>query len=120
MIKKKSRNKLRQKRHLRSRKSLVGTPIRPRLSVYRSLNHVYAQVIDDVNGVTLASANSKEPDFSLDNGGNVEAAKVVGKLIGERALAKDIEKVVFDRSGYQYHGRVKALANGAREAGLKF
>lgn len=120
MIKKKSRNKMRQKRHLRARKSLVGTPLRPRLSVYRSNKHLYAQVIDDINAVTLASASTIEKDDKVDNGGNVEAAKVVGEKIAKRALENNINNVVFDRSGYRYHGRVKALADAARDAGLKF
>lgn len=116
MIKKVSRNDMRKKRHLRIRKGLVGTPSRPRLSVFRSNNNIYAQVIDDVNGVTLASASSK----GLENGGNVEAAKTVGELVAKNALAANIKSVVFDRSGYLYHGRVKALAEAARENGLEF
>jgi large subunit ribosomal protein L18 len=120
MIKKISRNDLRQKRHLRIRKNLVGTALRPRLSVYRSANHIYAQLIDDVNGVTLASASSNEKENKLANGGNVEAASAIGKLVAERATAKEITNVIFDRSGYLYHGRVKALAEAARAAGLKF
>ena len=120
MIKKISRNDLRQKRHLRIRKNLVGTALRPRLSVYRSANHIYAQLIDDVNGVTLASASSNEKENKLANGGNVEAAKVVGQLIAERSIAKEFKNVIFDRSGYLYHGRIKALAEAARAAGLEF
>ena len=120
MVKTKSRNSLRQKRHLRIRKNLVGTPNQPRLNVYRSNKHLYAQIIDDVNGVTLASASTNEKDNKLANGGNVEAAKVVGTLLAERALANNITKVVFDRAGYLYHGRVKALAEAARAAGLVF
>jgi large subunit ribosomal protein L18 len=116
----KSRNDMRKKRHLRIRKSLIGTPNKPRLSVFRSSKHIYAQVIDDVNGVTLASATSNEKENKLANGGNVEAAKVVGQRIAEQALERKIENVVFDRSGYLYHGRVKALAEAARTAGLKF
>jgi len=115
-----SRNEMRQKRHLRIRSRLVGTPSKPRLTVCRSAKHIYAQVIDDVNGVTLASASSNEKDNKLANGGNKEAASVVGKLLAERALEAKIETVVFDRSGYLYHGRVKALAEAARTAGLKF
>jgi large subunit ribosomal protein L18 len=99
---------------------MVGTKLRPRLSVYRSNQHIYAQIIDDVNAVTLASASTIEKDHKLDNGGNIEAAKVVGENIAKRALEQNIETVVFDRSGYQYHGRVKALATAARNAGLKF
>lgn len=105
---------------MRIRAALVGTPSRPRISVFRSSKNIYAQLIDDVNGVTLVSASSVEKGNKLENGGNVEAAKVVGKLLAERALEKKIESVVFDRSGYLYHGRVKALADAAREAGLKF
>ena len=120
MINKTARNDLRKKRHLRIRTSLIGTPSRPRINVFRSAKNIYAQIIDDVNGVTLASASSVEKDNKLANGGNIEAAKVVGKLLAERATAKNIKSVVFDRSGYLYHGRVKALADAAREAGLEF
>ncbi len=116
----KSRNEMRQKRHLRIRNRLVGTPSKPRLAVFRSAKHIYAQIIDDVNGVTLASASSNEKDNKLSNGGNKDAGSVVGKLVAERALEAKIETVVFDRSGYLYHGRVKALAEAARTAGLKF
>ena len=116
----KTRNSLRKKRHLRIRKRLVGTPNNPRLSVFRSAKHIYAQVIDDVNGVTLASASSANKDMKIANGGNKEAATIVGKRLAEQALANKIENVVFDRSGYLYHGRVKALAEAARAAGLKF
>lgn len=116
----KSRNEMRQKRHLRIRSRLVGTPLKPRLSVFRSAKHIYAQVIDDVNGVTLASASSMEKDNKIANGGNVDAATAVGKKVAELALEAKIENVVFDRSGYLYHGRVKALAEAARAAGLKF
>lgn len=115
-----SRNEMRVKRHLRIRNRLVGTPSKPRLAVFRSSKHIYAQIIDDVNGVTLASASSNEKDNKLANGGNIDAAAVVGKLVAERALEAKIETVVFDRSGYLYHGRVKALAEAARTAGLKF
>jgi large subunit ribosomal protein L18 len=116
----KSRNEMRQKRHLRIRSRLVGTPLKPRLSVFRSAKHIYAQVIDDVNGVTLASASSVDKDSKLTNGGNKDAATAIGKLVAEKALEAKIENVVFDRSGYLYHGRVKALAEAARAAGLKF
>ena len=116
----KSRNEMRQKRHLRIRSRLVGTPLKPRLSVFRSAKHIYAQVIDDVNGVTLASASSIDKDSKVTNGGNVSAATAVGKLVAENALAAKIENVVFDRSGYKYHGRLKSLADAAREGGLKF
>ena len=118
MVTKKSRNETRQKRHLRIRKNISGTPEKPRLNVFRSSSHIHAQIIDDVNGVTLVAASSV--DMKLANGGNIEAATQVGKMIAERAIAKNIEKVVFDRGGYIYHGRVKALAEAAREAGLKF
>jgi len=116
----KSRNEMRAKRHLRIRSRLVGTPLKPRLSVFRSAKHIYAQVIDDVNGVTLASASSVDKDSKVANGGNVDAAKAVGTKVAEKALEAKIENVVFDRSGYLYHGRVKALAEAARAAGLKF
>lgn len=106
--------------HTRIRKRLQGTAVRPRLNVFRSLQHIYAQVIDDTRGSTLVAASSVAPDFSLRGGGNVAAARAVGKSIGERALAKGIRQVAFDRGGYRYHGRVKALAEAAREAGLEF
>ena len=106
-------------RHERVRGKISGTPERPRLCVFRSENNIYAQVIDDVAGNTLAAASSVEKDFE-GFGGNVEAAKKVGKLIAERCLQKGIENVVFDRGGYIYHGRVQALADAAREGGLKF
>mgnify|MGYP001045813463 CR=1 FL=1 len=118
MIKKFDSNKARAKRHARVRSKISGTPERPRLSVYRSTKHIYAQLIDDVNGVTLVSASSVE--MKLENGGNIAAATAVGKEIAERAIAKEIKNVVFDRGGYIYHGRVKALAEAAREAGLEF
>ena len=104
------------------RKSIAGTSERPRLCVHRSSRHVRAQIVDDQNGATLASASSldKEVRNVIKGGGNIAAAKVVGKIIAERAKAKGIENVVFDRGGYQYHGRVQALAEAAREAGLKF
>ena len=119
MIKNFDKNAQRQKRHVRVRGKISGTPERPRLSVFRSNANIYAQVIDDVNGVTLAAAGSNEKDFGV-YGGNVEAAKKVGELIAQRAKAKGIEEVVFDRGGYLYHGRVQALAEAAREGGLKF
>ncbi len=118
MAKSMSRNDLRQKRHARVRNKISGTPECPRLNVFRSSSHIHAQIIDDVNGVTLVAASSV--DMKLEKGGNVEAAAQVGKEIAERAIAKKIENVVFDRGGYIYHGRVKALAEAAREAGLKF
>lgn len=109
----------RDKRHMRVRAKISGTPEKPRLCVFRSLNHIYAQIIDDVNGCTLVSASSVEKDFE-GYGGNCEAARKVGMLVAQRAVEKGIEQVVFDRGGYIYHGRVKALAEGAREGGLKF
>jgi large subunit ribosomal protein L18 len=117
-----SRNAHRQRVHLRVRTRVNGTPERPRLSVYRSVGHIYAQVIDDRTGKTLVSASSidKETRKDLKGGGNVAAAKIVGRKVAERARATGIELVVFDRGGYKYHGRVKALAEAAREAGLKF
>ncbi|SCG84087.1 50S ribosomal protein L18 [Proteiniborus sp. DW1] len=122
MLKKVNSNVKRQKRHLRIRKTVTGTPERPRLNVYRSLNHIYAQIIDDKAGRTLVSASTldKELKGKLGETGNKEAAKAVGKLVAEKALAKGIEEVIFDRGGYIYHGRVKELAEGAREGGLKF
>ena len=119
MVKTFDKNAQRMKRHTRVRGKISGTPERPRLNVYRSNANIYAQIIDDVNGVTLVSASSL--DKAIEGyGGNVTAASAVGKLIAERALAKGIENVVFDRGGYLYHGRVQALAEGAREGGLKF
>lgn len=112
----------RVRRHRRVRKRVYGTPERPRLCVFRSLRYVYAQIIDDEAGRTLVAADSREPDLISDAGSrrNVEAARAVGKALGERAKAAGIEKVVFDRGGYLYHGRVRALAEGARETGLEF
>ena len=119
MVKKPDSNKARLKRHMRVRAKISGTPERPRLSVFRSAKHIYAQIIDDVNGVTLASASSMEKGFE-GFGGNKEAARKVGEAVAKAALAKGISEVVFDRSGSIYHGRVKELAEGAREGGLKF
>ena len=119
MINKKDTNAARIKRHQRVRKNISGTAERPRLNVYRSSKHIYAQIIDDVNGVTLAAASSLSKDFEGD-GGNVEGAKKVGELVAKHAIEKGITEVVFDRGGYLYHGRVKELAEGAREGGLKF
>ena len=119
MLTQRSKNDNRRRVHDRIRKKILGTPERPRLNIYRSLNHIYAQVIDDLEGVTLAAASSAQGK-SRTNGGNLSAAKVVGKSIAERAKAKGITKVVFDRGGYIYHGRVKALADAAREGGLEF
>ena len=119
MIKKKSSNIARIKRHQRVRKNISGTAERPRLSVYRSLNHIYAQIIDDTKGTTLVSASSLDKDFE-GYGGNIDGAKAVGNLVAKKALEKGIKAVVFDRGGYIYHGRVAALADGAREGGLEF
>jgi len=119
MIRKISRNLSRLRIHRRIRQKLAGTPERPRLCVYRSLHHIYAQVIDDSEGKTLASASSAEKGAKA-SGGNVAGAKAIGKLVAERAKEHGIRKVVFDRGGYLYHGRVKALADAAREAGLEF
>ena len=119
MIKKFDSNKARLKRHRRVRAKISGTAERPRLNVFRSTKHIYAQLIDDVAGVTLAQASTVEKDFTA-YGGNIEAAKAVGKTLAERAKAKGIEECVFDRGGYVYHGRVAAVADGAREGGLKF
>lgn len=120
MVAKKSRNETRIKRHLRIRKNIKGTSALPRLNVFRSNSHIYAQIIDDVKGVTLVSASSIDKELKLEKGSNVEAAKQVGTLVAKRALENQIENVIFDRGGYLYHGRVKALADAAREAGLKF
>ena len=119
MVSKVNKNAMRLKRHVRVRGKISGTPECPRLNVFRSNANIYAQIIDDVNGVTLVSANTLEKDFEGTTG-NIEAAKKVGAILAERAKAKGIEEVVFDRGGYIYHGRVAALAEGAREAGLKF
>lgn len=122
MINKKDRNTLREKRHYRIRKDLNGTTERPRLCVYRSLKNIYAQVIDDVNGVTLTAASTMEKEVmdAVKGKNGVETAAIVGKIVGERAVNKGIKTVVFDRGGYVYTGRVASLANGAREAGLDF
>ena len=119
MIKKENKNAIRVKRHLRVRNKVSGTAERPRLNVYRSTSNIYAQIIDDVAGVTLAQASSLDKSIE-GNGGNKAAAKAVGALVAERAKAKNIVDVVFDRGGYVYHGRVAALAEGAREGGLEF
>jgi len=119
MIKKADKNISRLHRHVRVRGKITGTTNRPRLNVFRSASHIYAQIIDDVNSVTLAAASSVEKDFT-ENGGNKAAARKVGEMIGKRAVEKGITEVVFDRGGYLYHGRIKELADGAREGGLKF
>ncbi len=121
MIKKLDRKVIRQRKHARVRRKISGTATRPRLAVFRSAKHIYAQIIDDEAGRTLASASTLDSELSeLKNGGNVEAAKAVGRLIAERAKAAEITEVVFDRGGYIYHGRVSALAEAARENGLTF
>ena len=120
MITKLDKNSVRQKRHARVRAKLSGTEARPRLNVYRSNKHIYAQLIDDVNGVTLASASTLDKDLTVEGTSNSEAAKKVGELIAKRAVEKGYKSVVFDRGGYLYHGRVKALAEAARENGLEF
>ncbi|HEV8339909.1 MAG TPA: 50S ribosomal protein L18 [bacterium] len=122
MLKRADRNNLRRRRHLRLRRRMAGGPARPRLAVFRSLSHIYAQIVDDARGQTLATASSLDPELreSLTGKRKSEASKIVGALLGRRATAKGIRRVVFDRAGYAYHGRVKALADGAREAGLEF
>ena len=120
MVKKLDRNKLRQKKHRSIRKKIAGTAQRPRLSVYRSLKNIFVQIIDDVTGNTLVSASTIEKNAKIENGSNIEAAKKVGESIAKKALDKGITTVVFDRAGYIYTGRVKALADAAREAGLQF
>jgi len=120
MINRSSKDETRLKVHVRIRRKVKGTAERPRLSVFRSLNHIFVQVIDDMGGTTMASASTRAKGEAKKTGGNLAAAKAVGKLIAERAKAKGISRVVFDRGGYQYHGRVKALAEAAREAGLQF
>lgn len=121
MFKAKDRKLAQQRKHLRVRRHLAGTAERPRLCVYRSLRHIYAQIIDDTRGVTLVAASTVEPSLKgMGTTGDIEAAKKVGQAIAQKALAKGIDMVVFDRGGYIYHGRVAAVAEGAREAGLKF
>jgi large subunit ribosomal protein L18 len=119
VIRKIEKKEIRNRIHRRIRRKLSGTPERPRLAIFRSVAHIYAQVIDDSKGVTVVSASSVDKGGKT-NGGNVAAAKTIGKLVAERAKEKGISKVVFDRGGYQYHGRVKALADAARAAGLEF
>ncbi|UHA71719.1 50S ribosomal protein L18 [Paenibacillus sp. 481] len=122
MITKGDKNKARVKRHLRVRKKIEGTTTRPRLNVFRSSKHIYAQLIDDVKGVTIVSASTMDKELSGDikNGGSVESARKVGELVAKRAKAQGYENIVFDRGGYLYHGRIQALADAAREAGLEF
>jgi large subunit ribosomal protein L18 len=118
MITQTKRNETRQRVHARVRAKISGTAERPRLNVFRSLNHIYAQLIDDQKGITIVSASTIA--LKLKTGGNVAAAKEIGKAVAERAIEKGVKKVVFDRGGYLYHGRIKALADAAREAGLEF
>jgi large subunit ribosomal protein L18 len=123
MYRRPKRSEARTRRHVRLRKKVSGTTERPRLSVFRSLHHIYAQIIDDIQGVTLVSASTVEPEIQKQiskNGGNVAAAKLIGTTIAQKALGKGIKQVVFDRGGQIYHGRVKALATAARESGLEF
>ncbi len=117
-----SRREARERRHKRIRKKISGTPARPRLTVYRSLNHIYAQIVDDLKGQTLATASSLDKEFRdiAHHKGNVKTAKLVGELVAKRALEKGIKKVVLDKGGYLYHGTIKALADASREAGLEF
>ena len=120
MIKKVARNDMRKARHARVREKLSGTKEMPRLNVFRSNSNIFAQIIDDENGTTLVSASSLDKDLKLTNGSNVEAATKVGEAVAEKAVKANIKKVVFDRGGYLYHGRVKALAEAARNKGLEF
>jgi large subunit ribosomal protein L18 len=120
VIQKEDRNKKRKKRHLRVRKKLFGTALRPRLNVFRSSKNIYAQLIDDDAGVTIVSASTMDKEYQSADNGTVNAAKSVGELIAKRAIDKGYKQVVFDRGGYLYHGRVQALADGAREGGLDF
>ena len=121
-VRKLSREEHRRRIHRRMRKRIIGTTERPRLCVHRSSRHIRAQVVDDLTGTTIVAASSldKEVKSAIKGGGNIAASKVVGKVVAERAMGKGVDKVVFDRGGYQYHGRVQALADAAREAGLKF
>jgi large subunit ribosomal protein L18 len=120
MITKADKNVTRKKRHARVRSKLSGTAARPRLNVYRSNKHIYAQLIDDVNRATLASASTLDKEVNVESAGNIEAAVKVGELVAKRAVEKGVKEVIFDRGGYLYHGRVKALADAARENGLQF
>ena len=120
MVNKVSRNEVRKMRHARVRKNISGTSEVPRLNVFRSNSNISVQIIDDVKGITLASASSLDKSLKIENGSNIEAAKIVGKDIAEKAKKLKIKKVVFDRGGYLYHGRVQALADAARENGLEF
>jgi len=117
---KRKKHEIRRAVHKRIRTKILGSAERPRLAIFRSLNHIYAQVIDDATGVTLVAASTTESDLRGKSGGNISSAKEIGKLIAERAKAKGIQRVVFDRGGYIYHGRVRGLAEAAREGGLEF
>lgn len=122
MFTKHNRKAVRNRTHRRIRSKIMGTSVRPRLCVYRSLNHIYAQLIDDVEGKTLAATSSLDPNLrsELNSGANIEAAQLVGKALADKAKEKGIKKVVFDRNGFRYHGRIAALANSARENGIEF
>jgi large subunit ribosomal protein L18 len=120
MITKPDKNAVRKKRHARVRAKVSGTATRPRLNVFRSSNHIYAQVIDDVNGVTIVSGSTLDKELNIESTGNIEAAQKVGELVAKRAIEKGVKEVVFDRGGYLFHGRIKALADAARETGLQF
>lgn len=120
MINKLSKNELRKVRHVRIRQNLSGTSEKPRLNIFRSNSNITAQIIDDTKGITLVSASTLEKDLKISNGSNIEAGKLIGTEIAKRALKANIKNVVFDRGGYKYHGRVKALADAARENGLEF
>jgi large subunit ribosomal protein L18 len=120
MITKADKNVTRKKRHARVRTKLSGTAARPRLNVFRSNKHIYAQLIDDVNGVTLASASTLEQDLNVESTSGTDAAVKIGELVAKRAVEKGVKEIVFDRGGYLYHGRIKALADAARENGLQF
>jgi large subunit ribosomal protein L18 len=120
MITKPNKNLGRKKRHAHVRRTIKGTPERPRLNVFRSSKHIYAQLIDDVNSLTIVSASSLDKELNIENGGNKEAAKKIGELVAKRAIEKGYSTILFDRGGYIYHGRVQVLADAAREAGLQF
>jgi len=122
MITKADKNKARKRRHVRVRKKIAGTTARPRLNVFRSTKHIYAQLIDDAKGITIVQASTLDPELkaAVEHGGNVDAAQKVGELVAKRAIEAGYKEVVFDRGGYLYHGRIQALADAAREAGLEF
>ncbi len=120
MIGKINKDEVRRRIHIRIRKKVKGDAIRPRLAVFRSLKHIYAQIIDDRAGVTMVAASTNEKSTTVSGGGNLSGAKLIGQLVAQRAIEKGVKKVVFDRGGFLYHGRIKALADAAREAGLEF